>query len=218
MPPCGLDVAATTSGQPFCAGVILMLEGQLVTTLNHDHLPAGLEGTALRVGGVGGGQEPGETIWECAAREALEEVGCEVELIRSPRTYLRETPDGVLRQARCRDEVAPLLFEWAERSDPAPYAPGLPAGSRLYGAMFFGRPASPDLRPADVDGLLLMPSTLWRLVDREATIRETVEAGATLIERERIEPDLRLWSYPQESMRAVCELATRSPELLAPLR
>ena len=195
-----------------------MVDGRLVLTLNHDHLPADLEGTALRVGGVGGGQEPGETIWECAAREAFEEIGCEVALIKSPRTYLRETPDGVLRQARCRDEVAPLLFEWAERSDPAPYALGLPTGPRLYGAMFLGRPASPELRPADVEGLLVMPSTLWRLVDRGATVREAVDAGAVLIERDRIEPDLRLWSFREESMRAVCELATRDPELLAPLR
>ena len=70
MQPCGLDVAALTEGQPFCAGVVLMVDGRLVLTLNHDHLPAALSGTALRVGGVGGGQEAGETIRECAMREA----------------------------------------------------------------------------------------------------------------------------------------------------
>jgi 8-oxo-dGTP pyrophosphatase MutT (NUDIX family) len=195
-----------------------MLDGQLVTTLNHDHLPVDLGGTALRVGGVGGGQEPGETIWECAAREALEEVGCEVELIRSPRTYLRETPDGVLRQARCRDEVAPLLFEWGERSDPAPYAPGLPSGSRLYGAMFLGRPASGELRPADVEGLLMMPPSAWSLVERGVKLRDALDAGISLLEREPLPRDARLWSFPEESMRAVCELAGRDPALLDPLR
>jgi 8-oxo-dGTP pyrophosphatase MutT (NUDIX family) len=214
MPPCGLDVAATTSGQAFCAGVVLLLDGRVVLTLNRDHAPDG----ALRVGGVGGGQEPGETIWECAEREALEEVGCEVKLISSPRTYLRELPSGATRPARCRDDVAPLLFEWRDRADPAPYAPGLPAGTRIYGAIFLGRASSPDLLPADVEGLLVIPLELWGLVDREVTIREAVDAGAVLMERKPLEPELRLWSFPEESMRAVCELAIHDPELLTPLR
>lgn len=214
MPPCGLDVAALTAGHPFCAGVVLLVDGQLVLTLNRDHSPDG----ALRVGGVGGGQEPEETVWECAEREALEEIGSEVRLVSSPRTYLRELPSGAMRPARCRDEVAPLLFEWGDRADPAPYAPGLPAGRRVYGAIFLARTTSPDVRPADVKGLLMMPPRLWGLVDRQATIREVVGAGALLMEREPIDPELHLWSFPEESMRAVCELAARDPELLAPLR
>jgi 8-oxo-dGTP pyrophosphatase MutT (NUDIX family) len=214
MPPCGLDVSATTQGQPFCAGVVLLLDGRVVLTLNRDHAPDG----ALRVGGVGGGQEPGETIRECAEREALEEVGCEVKLISSPRTYLRELPSGTTRLARCRDDVAPLLFEWWDRADPAPYAPGLPAGPRIYGAIFLGRASSPDLLPADVEGLLVIPLELWGLVDREVTIREAVDAGAVLMERKPLELELRLWSFPEESMRAVCELAIQDPELLTPLR
>jgi 8-oxo-dGTP pyrophosphatase MutT (NUDIX family) len=212
MPPCGLDVAAITAGRPFCAGVVLLADEGLVLTLNHDHAPAG----ALRVGGVGGGQEPGETIWECAEREAQEEIGCEVRLVSSPRTFLRELPEGAPRPARCRDEIAPVLFEWAERADPAPYAPGLPAGNRLYGAIFLAR-ASQKPRPADVEGLLVMQVKKWPLVDQQVTVREVVDAGAVLVEREPIAPDLRLWSFPEESMRAVCELAEREPELLAPL-
>jgi 8-oxo-dGTP pyrophosphatase MutT (NUDIX family) len=214
MPPCGLDIFATTQGQPFCAGVVLLVDGRLVLTLNRDQAPKG----ALRVGGIGGGQEPQETIWECAELEALEEVGCEVRLVRSPRTYLRELPAGEPRPARCRDQIAPLLFEWAERADPAPYRPGLPSGNRLYGAIFLARASSQELRPADVEGLLVMPPTLWHLVDRRATIREAVDAGAFIMEREPFEPDVHLWAFPEESMRAVCDLAGRDPELFAPLR
>lgn len=213
---CGLEVARVTAGQPFCAGVILMINGRFVLTLNRDHVPRTLEGTTLRVGGVGGGQESGETIWECATREALEEGGCEVRLVSAPRTYLREN-EGALRRARCRDEIAPLLFEWGPNKTPdEPYAPGLPTGPFLYGAMFLARPLGP-IHPADVEGLLMIPPELWSLVDRQATIREAVDAGAVLLEREPLEPDLRLWSFPEESMRAVCELAARDPELLAPL-
>jgi 8-oxo-dGTP pyrophosphatase MutT (NUDIX family) len=212
MRPCGLDVVATTAGQPFCAGVILMAESRLVLTLNRDHLPPELDGTALRVGGVGGGQEAGETIWECAAREAREEVGCEVELVTAPRTYLREN-GRILRRTRCRDEIAPLLFEWSANKIPdEPYAPGLPVGPLLYGAMFLARPKG-TIRPGDVEGLLLIPPPAWSFVDRQATLDEVTAAGATLLERESIALETRLWSFPEESMRAVCELAAREPGL-----
>jgi hypothetical protein len=215
--PCGLDVGALTAGQPFCAGVILMVEARLVLTLTSDHLPAELEGSALRVGGVGGGQEAGETIWECAAREALEEIGCEVKLMNAPRTYLREN-GGALRRTRCRDEVAPLLFEWSPNKTPdKPYAPGLPKGPLLYGAMFLAQPKG-TIRPGDVEGLLLISPAMWSLIVDQATLGELTEAGATLIKRELLDPDLRLWSFPEESMRAVCELAAHDAELLSPLR
>jgi 8-oxo-dGTP pyrophosphatase MutT (NUDIX family) len=217
MPPCGLDVAALTTGQPFCAGVILMVDGRLVLTLNRDHLPPELESTALRVGGIGGGQEPGETIWECAVREAGEEVGCEIELVSASRTYLRDLSNGTMRLTRCRDDIAPLLFEWATRSDPAPYAPGLPAGPTLYGAMYLARPRG-QLQPTDVEGLLLVSPRGWAHIDRQATLRETLEDDASLVEREPIPRETRLWSFPEESMRAICELAAREPELLTRLR
>jgi len=217
--PCGLDVAAVTAGQPFCAGVVLMAEGRLVLTLNRDHLPPELEGTALRVGGVGGGQEPGESIWGCAAREAREEVSCDVKLLTAPCTYLRGN-DGAraLRRARCRDEIAPLLFEWGPNRTPdEPYAPGLPTGPLLYGAMFLAQPLGP-IHPGDVEGLLLISPATWSLVDEQATLRELAEAGAMLIEREPMKLDTPLWAFPEESMRAVCELAARDPELLRLLR
>jgi 8-oxo-dGTP pyrophosphatase MutT (NUDIX family) len=217
MQPCGLDVAAVTEGAPFCAGVILMVDGRFVLTLNHDHLPAELEGAALRIGGVGGGQEPGETIWQCAAREAREEIGCEVRLVSASHTYLREN-EGALRRARCRDEIAPLLFEWGPNKTPdEPYAPGLPTGPLLYGAMFLAQPLG-SIHPADVEALLLISPTTWPLIAVQATLRELMADGATLIERRPISPDTPVWAFPEESMRTVCELATRDAELLAPLR
>jgi 8-oxo-dGTP pyrophosphatase MutT (NUDIX family) len=216
MQPCGLDVAALTEGQPFCAGVVLMVDGRLVLTLNHDHLPAGLDGTALRVGGVGGGQEAGETIWECAMREAREEVERQVNLVSAPRTFLMG-PNGPLRPVRCRDDIAPLLFAWGPHPTPdEPYEPDLPAGRLLYNAMFLARPRG-AVRPGDVDGLLLMPPAAWPLVERQGTIREAIEDGASLVERMPIPHDTRLWAFPEDSMKTVCDLAARAPELLAPL-
>lgn len=44
---------------------------------------------------VGGGLEAGETLVDCAKREAREEASCEIQLHSAHRTYLR-TPEGKL--------------------------------------------------------------------------------------------------------------------------
>lgn len=69
-----LHIEVLTFNQPFCAGVILAREDRVVMTLNSD-MDAGdgqaaMSDQVLRIGGVGGGQEPGETMPACALREA----------------------------------------------------------------------------------------------------------------------------------------------------
>ena len=213
MPPCGLDVAAVTEGQPFCAGVVLMIDGRLVFTLDREHAPTA---DLIRVGGVGGGQEPGESIVGCALREAREELAVEVDLISSPRTYI-DDQGGDLRLTRCTDEIRPLVFWSRSRPDPTPYAPGLPAGPTLYGAMYLARLRG-EPRPGDVDALFYLAPSNWALIDRQAQIGEAIKHGCELIERTPLQRDLRLWTDDEETMRAVCELATSDPELFAPLR
>jgi ADP-ribose pyrophosphatase YjhB (NUDIX family) len=215
MPPCGLDVAAITAGQPFCAGVILMVDRRLLLTLDREHAPA--DGV-IRVGGVGGGQEPGETIVQCALREAREELSVDVELVSAARTYIDYSSGSRnLRIARCTDEIRPFVFWSVPRRDPKPYAPGLPAGRMLYGAMYLARPRG-ELEPGDVEALLLAPPSGWPLVERMATIAEALEDGCRLLERVALPHALRLWTDDQETMRTVFELAAGDPELLAQLR
>jgi hypothetical protein len=61
-----ISVRRLTDGQPFCAGVVVVQDGCVAVTLNRDVPPSGsANGSPLRVGGVGGGQEPGETIEQC---------------------------------------------------------------------------------------------------------------------------------------------------------
>jgi 8-oxo-dGTP pyrophosphatase MutT (NUDIX family) len=215
MPPCGLDVAAVTAGQPFCAGVIAMVAGRLVVTLARDHAPG--DGF-IRVGGVGGGQEPGETVVECALREAREELGVDVELVSSPRTYIDDL-DGHVRAARCTDPMRPLVFWSTPRPDPRPHGPGLPEGPTLYGAMYLAR-LDREPEPGDVDALLLTTASeaSWRLVEQGTTLGEALDADCRLIERAPLARDLRLWAPGEEAMRTVFELAGREPGLLAPLR
>jgi hypothetical protein len=61
-----LDLEHLTSGQPFCAGVVVVERGRLLVTI----AAADLETSPVwRVGGVGGGQESGETILQCAVAQ-----------------------------------------------------------------------------------------------------------------------------------------------------
>ncbi|MBO0793798.1 MAG: NUDIX hydrolase, partial [Ktedonobacteraceae bacterium] len=117
-----LNVRHVTNNQPFFAGVILLEEGNLVATLNMDGLPSALmKNPAWRVGGVGGGQKAGETIWECALREAYEELCTEVTLRPSQVTYFHDIDTGKITSITCDDPIAPFLLE--RQSNLFPYGP-----------------------------------------------------------------------------------------------
>jgi 8-oxo-dGTP pyrophosphatase MutT (NUDIX family) len=160
-----LDLARLTSGQPFCAGVVLFEHGRLLATI----APAELDATPVwLVGGVGGGQEPGESIWQCAAREAREELCTDVELLSSPVTYFDDGDAGEARPVACRDRVAPLVLQRRRRPEPErPYRAGLPTGPYLYLAAFLGRISGPPPRPGDdAAGLLSVPLAAWALLEQ----------------------------------------------------
>jgi 8-oxo-dGTP pyrophosphatase MutT (NUDIX family) len=167
-------VIELTAGKPFTAGAVVLVEGRLVVTLNREHLPLGFKPGWLRVGGVGGGQEPGETIDACAAREAGEELGTDVELLSSPATYLAAA-DG-LAEAIAAADPAPLLGTRSTRPDPSPFAPGLPAGQDLYVGIFVARAGDP-VPSDDVAALLLVRPADWPHLTGEPTIADVVAAG-----------------------------------------
>lgn len=204
-----LDLAALTDDQPFCAGVVLARDGRLVVTLNDDHVPADVRRPALRVGGVGGGQEPRENIWECALREAHEEVGVAVDLVPSPATYFHDWETQELVEVeRVEDELAPVLVERWERPSPdVPFAPGLPTGPYVYGATFLGvAGAAAELRPCDVVALLLVEPSVWPLLEETPTLGDAAAAGAQLVAAAPIAEDAVLWMHPHESLRVVVRL------------
>ncbi len=204
-----VEVAALTAGAPFNAGLVLVQDHRLVLTLNTDDMPVDFAGRAFCVGWVGGGQEPGETVWECALREAHEEVAAFVDLVPAPVTYFYDWEERVLREAECADPDPPLLFERMPRANPdvAPHA-GLPAGPYLYAATFLALAGSAaPLHPGgDVAGLLLLPLELWPFVAEGAAISEAVAAGAEVIEREPLPPDARLWLHPTATIRVAVPL------------
>ncbi|SFG09676.1 NUDIX domain-containing protein [Planifilum fulgidum] len=191
-----MDIASLTRNQPFCAGVILAKGRCLLLTLNADGVPETLKGTAWRVGGVGGGQEPGETVWDCALREAREEAFAEVELIPSPSTYFHNMDTGAIRRIRVRDPVPPLLFSRTVNPRPdRPYAPGLPTGPFIHFALFLSRPKAWDtIRPGDdVQGLLLCPVDGWTRLKAGNKLKELARSGIEVIGRPNVDWERRPW-------------------------
>src|SRR5215218_2632474 len=200
-----LRLAELTDGQPFCSGLLLVHRGRLVLTLNDDHLGPDVQRPALRVGAVGGGQEPGENIWECALREAHEEVGIAVDLVPAPVTRFYDWEERELRPVEhVEDEVGPLVVHRWERPNPdVPYKPGLPTGPYVYGADFLAR-AGDALEPRpgdDVAGLLLVPLDAWTAFDGAPTLASVRAAGVEAIPARVLAEDVRLWVHPHEGLR-----------------
>jgi 8-oxo-dGTP pyrophosphatase MutT (NUDIX family) len=148
------------------AGTIVLHDGLLVATLNDDHLPAELDdGTWLRVGGVGGGCEPGESCLECAEREAREELCVDVELVSSPIPYA--SVGSEVEPTAWPDEPAP--FAWERRGD-------------YTGALFAVR-LRHDPRPGDdVVALVFLPPSDWSLLEESPTLAEVEAGGVRVVE------------------------------------
>jgi len=196
-----VELAALTH-EPFCAGVVLLHEGRLALTLNVDHLPAAVERPALRVGGVGGGQAPGESVWDCAYREALEELGVPVHLVPADETWLVDIElSGDARRVDTGDGIAPLLVTREERPNPdVAFAGGLPTGPVLWTATFLAT-AEEAPRPGDVAGLLLLPPDRLGDLDATPTVEEIAAAGGEVLADEPPPPETRLWLHPHDGIR-----------------
>jgi 8-oxo-dGTP pyrophosphatase MutT (NUDIX family) len=212
-----LDVNALTTGAPLCAGVIVSRGNALLVTLNSDGLPPELENDTWRIGGVGGGQEPGETIVACAAREAHEELCTPVRLRSSPVTYFQDVETGECRRVRCTDLCAPLLLQRKRSPTPErPFRAGLPTGLEIYSGVYLAADVPSDIRPGDdVMGLVFLPVHCWPMLDDIPTLDILLRHGAQLVASHReVQPTQRLWAPADEGFRTVATLLARHPELL----
>jgi 8-oxo-dGTP pyrophosphatase MutT (NUDIX family) len=205
-----IEVLSLTDNQPFCAGIVWVRDGKLAITLNPDGMPEELGEGVLRIGGVGGGQEPGESILECALREAREELGNkDVRLVSSDVTYFHDMDTGEIVQVRCTDSTAPFLLERMTSKHPdKPYRPGLPFGRYVYFCLYLGEAEEANINPDDdVAGVVFIPLEHGRLLLKEAlTLGELLEAGAELLEAYAIPRHTRLWLPENESIQIVLRL------------
>lgn len=214
--PVCVDVLRLTTSQPFCAGVVLCDGDRVLVTLNPDGLPPDQLGCALRIGGVGGGQEPGETILDCAHREAREELSISAAaLLSSPVTYVHDLGSGQRGRAVCGDVPAPLLFQRKRRPQPdIPYRPGLPTGPYVYFALYLAR--QPDVPPHpgdDVRALLWLPFAVCASLAGSVSLGALLDQRASLVSYQPLPCDTLLWMPPEESMRVVAMLLSQHPEL-----
>ncbi|THV37617.1 NUDIX domain-containing protein [Glycomyces buryatensis] len=213
-----VDVRRLTSGRPFCAGVLIVREGRLLVTLSAEDISAAeASGTDWNVGGVGGGQEPGEEVWDCAAREGFEELGVQVRLLSSPRTYLHDIDGDLLRRSRSDDRPAPFMLQRQRNADAAtPYKPGLPAGPFTYLCMFAAElaeePASFKPDDPDIAALVWMPLSDWGVLDKAPTFARLSELGATIAAGGPIAEDARVHLPSAETLRVAGPLLARGFE------
>jgi 8-oxo-dGTP pyrophosphatase MutT (NUDIX family) len=198
-----IDLARLTVDQPFCAGVVLIRDRLVLGTLNTDGIPDEFHGKAWRVGGVGGGQEPGESPWACAEREAREETGISVSLKDSRASIFHDIDNDEFEMFQHTGPgPAPVLLERKTLADATtPFKPGLPTGEFLYLVLFLaGAPRSAELAPCDdVVALIGLSIDAWiRLPTQMPTVRSAL-LGAKLFGGVDLDQDRILWTPPDES-------------------
>ncbi|MCH7231103.1 NUDIX hydrolase [Glycomyces sp. L485] len=207
-----LEVRRLTSGRPFCAGILLVRDGKLLTTLSAEDISAReASGTDWFVGGVGGGQEPGEDIWACARREGLEELGVPLRLTSSTETYLHDGDSDELRRTRSTNQPGPFALQRRRNRDATrPFRPGLPAGPFTYSGIFHAEflDEEPAFRPDDPDiaALVWFPLDAWSALAGDPAFADLRARGATIAAGGPIADDARIHLSAAETLRVVAPL------------
>ncbi|RTR36209.1 NUDIX hydrolase [Robertmurraya yapensis] len=207
------NIAEITNNQPFCAGVLITKLDKILITLNPDGLPRELEDVALRVGAVGGGQEPNESILECAIREAKEEISVDVQIKSSPVTIFHDIDQRTMEKIQVKDEIAPYLLERVTNPFPdKPYREGLPVGPYIYFAIYLANVDNWEEVEAgdDVQGLLLVPITEWDSLNNGYTIAELKTKGVEVVHLRTMDESKKVWIPENESLTTACRLLLKS--------
>jgi 8-oxo-dGTP pyrophosphatase MutT (NUDIX family) len=206
-PTADVEVRRLTSGRPFCAGVLVVRDGSLLAVLSAGGVDAAqASGADWFVGGVGGGQEPGEDVWDCALREAREELGVPVRLVSSSRTYLHDIDNDELWESRSQEQPAPFIVQRVRNADAVtPFKPGLPAGPYTYFCMFLAELVDEDpvFRPDDPDigALVWLPLNAEGAFAGGVTFADLAAAGATVAAGDPIADHARIHVRRSETVR-----------------
>jgi 8-oxo-dGTP pyrophosphatase MutT (NUDIX family) len=152
--------------------------------------------------GIGGHREAGEDWLMCAHREALEEVGTDVDIFPASVTWY--VPQrGPVQQVEVDDQPRPFaLYEMI-------HPPNTPRAGELYRIVIFkaclrGEPK--DLPPDEVKGVIaLTQQQVAQSLDRKPSLAELLDEGALLVAgEENVDPEVRL--YPLGTARALAHL------------
>jgi 8-oxo-dGTP pyrophosphatase MutT (NUDIX family) len=149
--------------------------------------------------GIGGHREPGEDWLACAHREALEEVGTDVEILSAPETW-HIPQEGSARQVEVSDRPRPLaLYEMIH--PPATPRAGEVYRIVVYQARLCGLPR--NLKEDEVLAVIaLTREQVIRGPERKPTLAELLDEGARIVAS--AEPiDSHTCLYPLGTARAL---------------
>ena len=132
-------------------------QGRLVLEVQKPHKwhSDALQEVHISLGCIGGRVNEGEGAIEALEREALEEIGCRIELQDAPVTYM-VTPDCQVHPGIWQDPGIRQVLVWEA------CLPGLIPGRSV--AVFRGRSAAEPM-PGDLPALLSMPPELLFRID-----------------------------------------------------
>lgn len=218
-----LDITELIRGRPFCAGVLVIEDGSLLTTLSSVHGPAfEQDGREWWVGGVGGGQEPGEDPWTTAIREAAEELAVDTKLLTSSVTYVQDLDTSASWATTSANKIAPFAVQRISNADPArPFKPGVPAGPYTYFALFLAQISDSTSRLDSSDDTDIA-ALLWLPVDRLVELRTasitfaTLEAAGATVATGDVTPSALIRLSPTESLAHLATLLAALPECGSP--
>jgi 8-oxo-dGTP pyrophosphatase MutT (NUDIX family) len=162
--------------------------------------------------GVGGHREAGESWLACAHREALEEMGVDVEILSAPETW-HMPHDGSARRAELTDRPRPLaLYEMI-------HPPGTPRAGEVYQIVVYQArlQSLPVSLPAD-EVLAIIGMTREQVIrgpERRPTLAALLDEGAQIVaSAEPVERQIHL--VPLGTARALAYVLRRTPGPLPP--
>jgi len=152
--------------------------------------------------GIGGHREAGEDWLTCAHREAIEEVGTDIDILPAPITW-HVPHQGPIQQVEVTDRSRPFaLYDMIH----PPYSPRAGAVYHIviYKARLRDKPK--DLPPDEVLGIIaLSKAQVAQSLERKPTLATLLDEGALLIAGgESVDRQLRL--HPLGTARALAHL------------
>jgi len=153
------------------------------------------DGTSLAVYRLGGRREPGETPWQCAERELLEEAGLRIHPRTPPRTYWFQLCDDA-------SQIDALVERhWPPRPEaPTPIfvARGIGANVNRLSAMYLAIAEGSPEPLNETHGLIfLTPAEVFAILNRPLTLRQYLRAGGRVILRPGLPDHLPLEPHLQ---------------------
>jgi 8-oxo-dGTP pyrophosphatase MutT (NUDIX family) len=187
------------------AGAYVLLDGRFPFMIGPTR-----DGDRLAVVRLGGHREAGESPWQCAAREVLEESGLTIQAVAPPGTY------WLAPEAGTPDHDRLMPGDWPPES-PAVHAPifivrGTATQADRLSIMYLARAEGRPEPLNEARGLLLLaPAEIFALVSRPITLAQHLRAGGCAILHDGLPHDLPL--FPHLQLQILAALLRRHPDL-----